>query len=167
MLIYYTVDISRISKLRENLQSELFNSSNSAGLLCENNQNRTVPCPNGFCQLINDGESNFTRNCISEGISSFPPSILVGSSMVEEFEKKSPFMYTCNQHMCNNLQMAQRIQELLEQHGLLTPINRHPIDALETTTTSSDSFGVRMIPQTIIGIQWVVLFILTLSFRKI
>ncbi|CAF1221587.1 unnamed protein product [Adineta steineri] len=72
---------SRIISLREELQLKLYNSSNSNDLLCENNQNETIPCPNGFCQLIDNGEFGFTRNCIPEDSSMFSPSILIGSSM--------------------------------------------------------------------------------------
>lgn len=128
------MEVSRISKLREKFQTELFNSSKSVDLLCENNENRTIPCPNGFCQLINDGESGLIRNCIPEGFSSLPPGILIRSSMVEDFKKKSPFMYICNQHMCNNLTVAQTVKESLSQHGLLTPFNIQQPSVSETTT---------------------------------
>jgi hypothetical protein len=154
---------SQIIKLRDNLQSQLFNSSDSANLLCENNQNRTVPCPNGFCQLINDGESGFTRSCIPKDFPALPPGIFIGSSSVQDFEKEAPFMYTCNQHMCNSLKMAEQVQRSLAQEGLLTLGNRQPVDELQTTTRRSTSMAVRMIPQTMIGgIQCLFLFIMTI-----
>ncbi len=157
------MDGSQITKLRDDLQSQLFNSSDSANLLCENNQNRTVPCPNGFCQLINDGESGFTRNCIPNDFPAYPPGIFIGSSTVGDFEKESPFMYTCNQHMCNNLEMAEKVQRLLADYGLLTPVNRQPVNELQTTTSIPTSIAVRMIPQTVIGgIQCLFLFIMTI-----
>jgi hypothetical protein len=143
------------------LRSYLFNSSNSADLLCENNQNQTVPCPNGVCQLIDNGESSFTRNCIPEGFSAFSPSILIASSLVQQFEVKSSFMYFCNQHLCNNLTIAAKVQASLAQFGLLTPFNIQPIYVVETTTNkTSDSGGVRMVSQNIIGFQCILILVI-------
>jgi hypothetical protein len=155
------------------LKSFLFNSSNSADLLCENNQNETIPCPNGLCQLIDNGESSFTRNCIPEGFSAFTPSILIASSLVEQFENQSSFMYFCNQNLCNNLTMAKKVQGLLAQSGLLTPFYEQPIYQVETTTnitsttnttstmnTTSTSIAGRTVPQTIIGLQSILLLMM-------
>jgi len=165
IFFFYIGDISGIIGLQKQLQSDLINSSNSADLLCENNRNEIVPCPNGFCQLINNGESSFTRNCIPEGFSAFPPSILIGSSMVEEFENQSAFMYICNQYKCNNLTMAEKVRKLLAQYGLLTPFNLQPIYVVETTTKqpqqrrTSKGITVKMLPQTVIGLQCILLLV--------
>lgn len=167
MLIFsfYIADTSGIIRLQENLKSSLFNSSNSADLLCKNNQNETVPCPNGLCQLIHNGEFSFIRNCIPEGFSAFQPSILIASSLVEQFENKSSFMYFCNQHLCNNLIMAEKVQESLAQFGLLTPFNIQPIYIVETTTNqTSNSIGVRTVHQTIIGLQSILLLVVIMTF---
>ena len=130
------------------MQSYLFNSTDSADLLCENNQNETVPCPNGLCQLIYNGESGFTRNCIPEGFLAFTPSILIASSLVEQFENESSFTYFCNQPQCNNLATANAVHHSLAQYALLTPFNRPPIYVLETTTkTKSSGTMVKMVPQ--------------------
>ncbi len=60
--------------------------------------------------------------------------------------------------------MAEKIQQLLAQFGLLTPFNRQPIYQLETTTTTetSKSIGVRMLPQTMIGLQCILLLVMTI-----
>ncbi len=143
------------------MKSFLFNSSNSADLLCENNQNETIPCPNGLCQLIHNGESSFTRNCIPEGFSAFTPSILIASSLVEQFKNQSSFMYFCNQNLCNNLTMAKNVQGSLARFGLLTPFNEQPIYQVETTTNiTSTSIAGRTVPQTIIGLQSILLLMM-------
>ncbi len=169
IFFFYIGDISGIIGLQKKLQSDLINSSNSADLLCENNQNETIPCPNGFCQLINNGESSFTRNCIPEGFSAFPRSILIGSSMIEDFENQSAFMYICNQYKCNNLTMAEMVRKLLAQYGLLTPFNLQPIYVVETTmettttttttTRTSKGITVKMLPQTVVGLQCILLLV--------
>ncbi|CAF1295157.1 unnamed protein product [Adineta steineri] len=159
------VQPSRIILLRGELQLKLYNSSNSTNLLCENNQNETIPCPNGFCQLIDDGKSGFTRNCIPKDSATFLPSILIGSSMVNDFEKRSPFMYICNQRMCNNLSMAQEIRGTLSQYGLLLPFFEQTIAELITTTPKSKSLIIKMLPHSMIGIQCI-LFILMTTFSQ-
>ncbi|CAF1298149.1 unnamed protein product [Adineta steineri] len=156
---------SRIISLRGDLQSKLYNSSNSNDLLCENNQNETIPCPNGFCQLTDNGEFGYTRNCIPKDSATFSPSILIGSSMVNEFEKRSPFMYICNQRMCNNLSMAQEIRRTLADYGLLIPFFEQPIFGIITTTVKSKSLIIRMLPQSMIGIQYILFILMTTFFR--
>ena len=155
------METSKIGQLREKFRSELLNSTDSADLVCENNRNDTVPCPNGFCQLINDGDSGFARHCIPKGFSYFSPSIFIGSSMMEQFDNKSAFMYICNQPMCNNLITAEKIHSSLAQLGLLTPFHTQPTTTTATTTTTtttaitttSTSKTIRILPQIMIGLQ--------------
>ncbi|CAF1298326.1 unnamed protein product [Adineta steineri] len=161
------VQPSRIISLRGELQLKLYNSSNANDLLCENNQNETIPCPDGFCQLIDNGEFGNTRNCIPKDSATFSPSILIGSSMVNDFEKRSPFMYICNQRMCNNLSMAQEIRGTLSQYGLLLPFFEQTIAELITTTPKSKSLIIRMLPQSVIGIQCILFILMTTFFEKL
>ncbi|UJR23161.1 hypothetical protein I4U23_026180 [Adineta vaga] len=176
--LYRIYELSKrhnIIELREKLQSKLYNSSDSTYLSCENNQNETIPCPNGYCQLINNGESDYTRNCIPEGFSILPPGIFIASSMVNDFDTKAPFMYICNQNMCNNMELAEYVQNSLTQYGLLTPFYETPIYVLETTTTTinetttvkSKGLLMKVSSENIFGIQLIVLLIITFFFGKL
>ena len=68
-------------------------------------------------------------------------------------------MYFCNQRLCNNLTIAENVQQSLAQYGLLTPFNDQPIYQLETTTKKSNGIMVRMVPQTIIGLLMMMIFV--------
>jgi hypothetical protein len=59
------------------------------------------------------------------------------------------------------LTIAAKVQASLAQFGLLTPFNIQPIYVVETTTNkTSDSGGVRMVSQNIIGFQCILILVI-------
>ncbi|CAF1282000.1 unnamed protein product [Adineta ricciae] len=139
--ISYIHDLGRrlqVGRSRAELQPDLYNSSHATDdLSCDNNQNQTIPCPNGLCQLIYDGESQYIRNCIPNGFSVLPPGIFIASSMIDSFKNESSFIYICNRNRCNNMSMARKVRQTLKDYGLLEPFYETPIYVLETTTTTA------------------------------
>jgi hypothetical protein len=61
--------------------------------------------------------------------------------------------------------MAEKVQRLLAQDGLLTPFHSHPIYELETTTnttTTLSSRTVRLLPQVMISLQCILSLVMTI-----
>ncbi len=65
--------------------------------------------------------------------------------------------------------MAEMVRKLLAQYGLLTPFNLQPIYVVETTmettttttttTRTSKGITVKMLPQTVVGLQCILLLV--------
>jgi len=162
-------------ELWANLVTGLYDAvANPQNLVCADNQDKAVPCPYGFCQLISRDSSSFSRRCVLNGSIPNPYGVILESKTITETDIESSVMYTCNKPMCNNSTMAKEVRHLLETRELLM----YSITTT-TTTTSTTSTTTKSIATTtaiaksstgntakpMISIQYGLIFLITFVFQ--
>ena len=100
-------------------------------LVCADNQDKPIKCPNGFCQLISTDSNTFTRTCEPNSSIAMPHGILLESRSLSERDIQSTLTYKCNKNMCNSVAMAKEVRSLLEARNIL------PFTTTTTTTTTT------------------------------
>jgi hypothetical protein len=122
-----------------------------ANLTCSDNQGQTVPCSNGFCQLIRNGISNVDRKCIPQGEGVNPSGILIGSNSPEVPDDEQTLIYACNKPMCNGAETDAQIRQLLVQYELLPSSYISASNTTETTTLVTNPTTSRSTNVTVTG----------------
>jgi hypothetical protein len=137
-------------------------------LVCADNQDKSVPCPHGFCRLISNDYSSFSRSCVSNGSIPNPYGVKLISKTISETDIESTVIYTCNKPMCNNLAMAKEIRGLLEARQFLkhtTTTTTTTVKPIPTTTNiATTKYSTGNITKTIITIQCAFIFLMTFIF---
>ncbi len=106
-------------------------------LVCADNQDKPVSCPNGYCQLNGGSSSSFTRTCVPKGSTDHPHGIIVRSKTISDKDIDSSITYTCNKPMCNNSTITKEVQRLLGTRGILMYSTTTTTKITITTTTTA------------------------------
>lgn len=166
MLFFCLAQRFRYSELWANLVTRLYDATvDPESLVCADNDDKSVKCPYGFCQLINNDLTSFSRRCVSNGSMPNPYGVTLQSKTITETEIASTMTYTCNKNMCNNLAMAKEVRNLLEVRKML-------INSVTTTTTAATTTSVVVtakrstgnIAKPLISIQCGFIFLMTFLF---
>ncbi|UJR10995.1 hypothetical protein I4U23_015179 [Adineta vaga] len=138
---YIDVRNLEYAELWAHLVTRLYDSRSEPNkLTCTNDQDASVSCSEGFCQLISNDLLTFSRTCVPKGTMSNPYGIILESKTIPGKDIESSIMYTCNRPMCNSLTMANEILHLLQIRELLSPI----IVTTTTSTTTTESSSADM-----------------------
>ncbi len=135
------------TKLSQHLYTPL---SYIADLKCSNNQDQTVDCRNGFCQLTRKGISTVDRRCAPQGTGANPSGILISSNSMEGPDAEATFIYACNKAMCNGADTDAKVRQLLIEYELL-----------ETKNPPPSSSAMKILHQTMMNFQWMLLLTIT------
>ncbi len=164
------------SELWAYLLTRLYDSqTNPNELVCADNQDKPVSCPNGYCQLTGGGSSSFTRTCVPKGSTDHPHGIIVRSKTISENDIDSSITYTCNKPMCNNSTITKEVQRLLGTRGILmytitTTTAAATTTKITITTTTTASITTTMKRSTgntarpMISIQCGLMLLMTIIF---
>ncbi len=138
MSIFCPAKTLKYEELRTKLREYLYISlSHNYNLTCSDNQNQTIACPNGFCQLTGNFTSTIDRKCVSHGNGTNPSGILIGSNSMEGSDAIETIAYACNKAMCNGADADKKVRQLLIDYGLFgTKIAPPPSSAMTTSQNS-------------------------------
>ncbi|CAF0845891.1 unnamed protein product [Rotaria sp. Silwood1] len=157
--------------------SNLLHSDQSfvANLTCSNNNDQSIQCPNGYCQLTRKGTSNIDRQCVPQSSNINPSGIMIQSNTVEEPDAEASLTYACTKPMCNGIRADEQVQNLLVQYGLLPVLNTIPVVQETTTTTttttttihtsSQPNAAMTTLHQPMMNFQWMLLLIITILLK--
>ncbi len=179
MSISFPAKTLKYEELRTKLREYLYISlSHNYNLTCSDNQNQTIACPNGFCQLTGNFTSTIDRKCVSHGNGTNPSGILIGSNSMEGSDAIETIAYACNKAMCNGADADKKVRQLLIDYGLFGTKIEPPQSSTKTTLrgfamttpqssemTTPQSSAMTTSYQTMMNFQWVLLLIMTSLFK--
>jgi hypothetical protein len=156
----------KYSELWAKLADRLYDDpDNPENLVCADNQDKTVPCPYGFCQLISIDSSSFSRRCVRNDSIPNPYGVILTSKTILKTEIESSVVYTCNKPMCNNLAMAKEVRDLVKARKLLTD-SITTITTITTTRSITIKSSAENTEKPMISIQCGFIFLMTFVFRQ-
>jgi len=156
-------------ELSSNLVTRLYHApAQPENLVCADNQDKPVPCPYGFCQLITTDSASFSRSCVPNGSRPNSYGLILRSKTISETDIESSVTYKCNKPMCNNSTMAKEVRQLLEERELLkysitTTTTISTMTSKLTTTTTNRS--TRNTEKPLMSIHCGLIFLMTFIFQ--
>lgn len=161
--LFFVARTLKHAEVREKLMEKLYTvSSNNANLTCANNHNEAVPCPNGYCQLLQATETSFDRRCVEKGSGNNPGGLLAVSTIDEKFGNVSLLQYSCNKPMCNGMEAGNQVREILLAYQLVEKAALTPDNA----TLKPDNAAAKTSHQIIMmNLAWMSLWMMTRFFQ--
>ncbi len=165
IIIYLTISSNNIffiigkklnhTLLQNDLREQLYNVSSPVDkLTCHNNEEQEIPCPNGCCELISNGEFGFTRKCIVSQCGA-DQKVTIEQHVIGEPNVESTFSYKCNKPMCNDKKNAEKVRDLLKRNWLLTPTGVEP----DPPNTAGNIFSqTSIVIQCLLAVTMIVFF---------
>lgn len=155
----YLVRPFQYETIQQQLANLLYSSSAvSTDLTCSNVTGGTVPCPNGFCRSIFDGNGLMSySSCMSKGDVDITYGLIVSKVSISDFTvDQSSIIYTCNKPQCNSQSTSNEVLRALVNATLIPSPSEIVTTTKASETTTND--GRRLSSTSIFLISLILIF---------
>jgi hypothetical protein len=131
--------------IQNRLADQLYSSTApSSNLTCIDPSGSSIPCSDGFCRSIFDGNGFITySSCVQKGLVSPSYGLTVTkATMADLGGEQASIIFTCNKPMCNSKENIQQVlQQLVEAQIIPQPVTT----TTATISTTPTNMGIRML----------------------